>query len=219
MRIAFVGASEVTVATARLLIDRGHEVVIIEKDREQIEELSEELDCSFLHGDGSKPHILREVGPEQTDELFCLTDNDQYNIIASLVGHTLGFSRVVTSIRDADFETICRELGLEDVISPVRTISRYLADIVAGVDILELSTIIKDEARFFNFVVPQGKENPISELDLPQEARVVCFYRDGRFQMAEEDARLQEKDEVVILTHSKNLADLRDRFQPREEDK
>jgi trk system potassium uptake protein TrkA len=45
------------------------------------------------------PNILREVNPEQTDFLFCLTDSDQANVIASLVGRSLGFKRVVTSIR------------------------------------------------------------------------------------------------------------------------
>ena len=39
-----------------------------------IDELSDEMDCSFLQGDGSRPDILREVNPEQTDILFCLTD-------------------------------------------------------------------------------------------------------------------------------------------------
>jgi len=100
MRIAFVGAGELTVRSAELLIKRGHEVIIIENEEEKIDALSEILDCSFLHGDGSKPAILREVGPEQTDVLFCLTNNDQANLISSLVGRSLGFKRVIPSIED-----------------------------------------------------------------------------------------------------------------------
>jgi trk system potassium uptake protein TrkA len=164
MRIVFVGAGELSVNTARLLVERGHEVVIIEADRDRIEELSEELDCSFLRGDGSRPHILREADPKHTDLLFCLTDNDQNNIIASLVGRTLGFSRMVTRIQDPDFETICLELGLEDTIIPARTISRYLADIASGVDILELSTVLKGEARFYYFKVRKEHAGKISDL-------------------------------------------------------
>ena len=57
MRIAFVGAGEVTLRTAELLIARGHQVIIIEKSREKIDEISENFDCSFLNGDGSKPNI------------------------------------------------------------------------------------------------------------------------------------------------------------------
>ncbi len=59
--------------TAEYLIERGNEVVIIERDKKRIDELSEELDCSFLHGDGSKPAILREVNP-QRDRCPILSD-------------------------------------------------------------------------------------------------------------------------------------------------
>ena len=68
-------------------------MIIIESNPEKIEELSDILDCSFLNGDGSKPAILREVGPDQTDVLFCLSDSDQANLISSLVGRSLGFKR------------------------------------------------------------------------------------------------------------------------------
>jgi len=128
MRIVFVGATELTVATARLLTGQGHEVVIVECEMDRIDELEESLDCSFLHGDGTYPHILREAGPEHTDVLFCLTNHAQTNIIASLVGRSIGFERVITSIDDPDFEGVCRELGLEGTILPTRTISRYLAE-------------------------------------------------------------------------------------------
>ncbi len=217
MRVVFIGAGELSLSTARILIKRGYEVVIIEQEREKIDELSDEMDCGFIHGDGSKPAILREVGPKQTDVLFCLTKNDQDNIIAGLVGRSQGFHRVVPSIRDEEFQTICNELGLKDTISPTGTISRYLADMLTGIDFLELSTIIKDEARFFSFTVDKQQEGSIEDLDLPEEAKAVCYYREGNFNIIEGEYTLKADDEVVILTHSKNLSTLQKRFFPKDE--
>jgi trk system potassium uptake protein len=216
MRIAFVGAGEITVRTAELLIERDHEVIVIENNPERIEELSDILDCSFLNGDGSKPAILREVGPDQTEVLFCLSDSDQANLISSLVGRSLGFKRVIPSLQNPEFEVICRELDLKDAIVPSRTISRYLADMVEGVDILELSTVIKGEARFFTFTVDKEKGKRVTELDLPGNARVVCYYREGRFSLADEETRLRKGDEMVILTHSESIPDLTERWNPKE---
>jgi trk/ktr system potassium uptake protein len=219
MRMVFVGASQLTVMTARLLIGRGHEVVIIESEKATIEALSDELDCGFLHGDGSKPAILREAGPEGTDVLFCLTNNDQVNILASLIGRSLGFKRVVPSIKDPELMSICLELGLQDTIIPDQTISRYLADMAVGLDILELSTLIRGEARFFSFVASAADAGTVEALQLPAEARVVCYYRNGEFNLATGGAsKLREGDEVVILTHSKHLASLRERWQPNKVD-
>jgi trk system potassium uptake protein TrkA len=128
MRAVFIGAGALSVAAATLLRDKGEEVVIVEQDKERIDALSEGIDCGFLHGDGSKPAILREADPSGTDVLFALTGNDQANILASLVGRSLGFKRVVTKIEDPELEHICKELGLEDVIVPSRTIGRFLAE-------------------------------------------------------------------------------------------
>jgi trk system potassium uptake protein TrkA len=145
MRIVFVGGTSLAVAAARILTERGHEVVIIDADREKLDALGESLDIGLLLGDGTRPELLREADPGDTDFLFCLTDSDQSNLIASLVGRSLGFRRVVARIEDAEFEHIALELGLEDTVVPARTIGRHLADMVEGSSPLELSAAIKGE--------------------------------------------------------------------------
>lgn len=205
MRAVFVGAGSTAVMAARQLLKRGHEVVVVDSDKERLESLADELDCGFLHGDGSKPAILREAGPEQTDVLFCLTGNDETNILASLVGRSLHFARVVTKIEDPEFEHVCIELGLEDTIVPARTISRYLADMFEGRDPLELSTMIKDEARALSFIVGAEDQGPLAGLDLPEQSRVICVYRDGALILPEEDTSLKAEDEVVVITKRDQL--------------
>jgi trk system potassium uptake protein TrkA len=217
MRAVFIGAGAIAVMTAQTLIKRGHEVVIIERNKERIDALSEELDCGFIYGDGGKPAILREADPERTDFLFCLTGNDQSNIIASLVGKSLGFKRMVTRIEDPEFEHICIGLGLEDTIVPARTIARYLADMFAGHDLLELSAMIKDEARVFSFVVKEEEAGTIDALNLPKDSRVVCCYRDGKFRLPKPEDELRADDEVVVITHSRNVPDLEERWGPRKQ--
>ena len=215
MRTVFVGAGEVSIGTAKALIKKGHEVVIIETDKAKIDELSEEMDCSFLQGDGSQPNILREVNPAQTDFLYCLTDSDQANVIASLVGRSLGFKRVVTRIGDPQFEVICHELGLKDTIIPSRTISRYLGDMVGGTENVDLSAVLKDEARFFTLTAKEEDAVAAKDLKLPADAKVICYYRDGKFSHADEETTFRIGDEVVILTHSKNMPALQERWQPK----
>jgi len=215
MRIVFIGTGIVSIETAKALIKKGHEIVIIETDKAKIDELSEDMDCSFLHGDGSQPNHLREVNPGQTDFLFCLTNSDQVNLIASLVGRSLGFERIVTSIGDPQFESICYELGLKDTINPSRTISRFLVDMASGSKNVELSTIIKDEARFFALIATEKDAVAAKDLKLPADARVICYYRDGKFSHADGETEFRVGDEIVILTHSKNMPLLEERWQQK----
>ena len=215
MRTVFIGAGEVSIETAKALVKKGHEVIIIETAKAKIDELSEEMDCSFLVGDGSHPKLLREVNPAQTDFLFCLADSDQDNIIASLVGRSLGFKRIVTSIGDPQFEDICHVLGLEETIIRSRTISRYLEDMVGGSKETETSAVIKDEARFFTLIAKEEDTVAAKDLKLPADAKVICYYRDGKFSHADEETTFRIGDEVVILAHSKTLPALQERWQPK----
>ncbi len=212
MRAVLIGAGSLTLMTARLLLKHGHEVVIIDDDKERLDSLATELDSGFLCGDGSKPAILHEADPEHTDMLFCLTGNDQTNILASLVGRSLGFERIVTRIEDPELEHICIELGLEDTIIPARTIGRYLADLFEGRDPLELSTMIRDEARVFSFVAHEDDVGKLMDLRLPVQSRVICIYRDDSFVIPETQELIRDGDEVVIITHRKNLPQLEERW-------
>ena len=208
MRVVFVGAGTLALMTARILLKRGHEVVIIESDKALVQELPQQLDCGILQGDGSKPAILREADPNGTDILFCVTGSDQANIIAALVGRSLGFKRVVAKIDDPEFEHICLELGLEDTIIPARTIGRHLADMCEGRDPLELSTMIREEARVVSFVIHEAQLGSIDDLNLPAHSRVVCVYRNDRFILPDASLRLKVDDEVVIITDRDSVAAL-----------
>jgi trk/ktr system potassium uptake protein len=210
MRIVIIGTTAAAVATARMLIGQKHDVVIIEKEKERIDELAEELDCGFLHGDGTRPKLLREAGPDDTDVLLCLTKNDQDNILASLVGRSLGFGEVVTRIADPELEHICTELRLNNTINADQVTARRLVDMVEGRGVVELSTVLRGDARFFVKPIEEHEAGPLAKLKLPADTRVLYGYRDGELLLPSDDTRLREGDDLVLLTHSARLEELKE---------
>lgn len=212
MRVVFVGASSLAVATAEHLLQVEHEVVIIEKDKAVIDALMAQIDCVFIHGNGSKPAILKETGPSSIDVLFCLTKSDEANIIASLVARSLGIKRVITRIEDQEFEHICIELGLKDTIIPTLTNARYLANIAAGRNILELSAVFRGNVRLFSFIADETDEGLVSNLSLPKQTRAIFCYRENMFLPLDSDSRLQKGDEVVLVTTADDYEKLHDKW-------
>lgn len=213
MRVVFVGAGSLGEKTARALVGHGHEVVIVDRDKARLEALSATLDCGLIHGDGTRPAVLREADVAHAEVLLCLTGDDQTNIIAGLVGRSLGAGTVIPRVGDEDFEHICIELGLDRPVIPTRTIARFLADMVEGQDILELSAAIKGEARTFVFVAREEDAVAVQDLGLPDRTRVTHAYRDGELLVATPDLVLAKGDEVVLITHRKDLALLRERWR------
>ncbi len=212
MKVVFIGASSLAVATAKLLLQAGHEAIIIENDKAVIDDLMEKIDCVFVHGNGSKPAILKETDPGTIDILFCLTKSDEANIIASLVARSLGVKRVITRVEDPEFEHICIELGLNDTIIPTLTNARYLANIAAGRNILELSAVIRNNVRLFSFVADETNEGPIGDLGLPKQSRVIFLYRDNVFQPVDPETKLKKDDEVVLVTTTDEYEKLHEKW-------
>ncbi len=125
----------------------------------------------------------------------------------------MAIARVVTKIEDPELEHVCVELGLADSMVPMHTVGRYLADMAEGQNIIEMSDILRGEARIYSFRVSKEQAVPIAELALPSAARPICIYRNGEdFLFAEPDTRLRPEDEVVILTRTGALDTLRERF-------
>lgn len=212
MRIVLIGASTLAVSTANQLLKKGHEVVIIERDESVVEQLGDELDCGFLAGDGSRPAILEEASPENTDFLFCLSDNDQDNIIAAQIGRRMGFDRVVAKIKDAEFEPICAELEIDDIIVPDREIGRSLAALVEGEKAVDLEAAIKDGARFFTVNISEELAGSVEALSLPDKVNPVVYTRGSDSKVINSDTRLEEGDVLLLIAEDSQLDALRQQF-------
>ena len=212
MRTAFIGSNSLTLATASLLLADGHEVIIVERDRNRIDELAERLDAGFIHGDGTAPDVLRDVDPENTGVLFCLLESDQTNLLAALIGRSLGFERVVPKVDQRQFQHIADELGLQDTVLPNQAVAMHLKDLLVGQKSLALSSVIRDDAAVFNFVAGAEETVPVDELDLPKRTRVVCVYRNERFRLPQEVRRIKEGDEVILICARDDLEALTERW-------
>lgn len=213
MRIVFVGGGTKTLASARSLLDGGHEVVIVEQDEERLRALEElDLDCGLVHGDGSRPAVLSELGPKSTDFLFCMSGSDQANILAALAGKSLGFGRVIAKIEDPDFGALCAELGLEDVLIPNQETANAVADRVAGIESVDLAPLLKTGLRFFSFAARSQDEGSVADLDLARGARVLAITRGDEAQLADADTRIQKGDEVYVTCFQDQVKELKERF-------
>lgn len=209
MRFVFIGSNPITLSTARMMLEEGFDVVIIERDKDRAEELTDMFDCGILHGDGSAPEILEQADPQSTTALFSLLDNEQTNIIVALLARSLKFKRVIPLVSDSIFEKICTELGLEDTVAPNREVARNLINMIKGEKNLDLSALIHLDAEVYSFIVTENEAIQFSEFELPQDYRIICIYRNDKMLLPHETESLVEDDEVLLITHTEHLPALK----------
>ncbi len=74
LRVVIVGGGHVGYHTAVRLENRGHDVVIVEKDEDRVDFLTEQYVATVIHGEGGRPSVLRQTDLERTDVVAALTN-------------------------------------------------------------------------------------------------------------------------------------------------
>ena len=88
--------------------------------------------------------------------------------------------------------------------------ARRLVDLVEGRGVVELSTVLRGDARFFVMPVTEDEAGPLSELQLPSGTRVLYGYHEDELFLPEDDTRLRAGDDLVLLTNSEQLKEWKD---------
>ncbi len=218
MRLVFAGASNLVIRTVEQLnAQTRHDIIIIENDAALIDSLNDQLNAAFIQGDASLPSILKEANPPACDFFFASTDRDESNMIAALTARALGYKRVVVIIKEESYEPICQELGLEEIIIPLRTVRGDIINIIDGERERHLSDYIRGDLRLFSYRVPSDAEpQSLAGLALPKDSKPVVIYDDRDTPRAlKDDMLIQPGDEVVLLTNSSALKILEKNFSKK----
>ena len=103
MRIFIVGAGQVGYHIASSLVTEGHDLVIIEKNRDNAKAMEKILDVLAVTGDGCDPTLLKRRGVGTADLFFAVSNNDAANLLAALTAKRLGAKRCVVRLGDPKY--------------------------------------------------------------------------------------------------------------------
>ena len=187
-------------------IERDHEWVkakIIEADRERAEQISGMLERTMIiNGNVLDPEILEESNISATDTVVAVTNDDETNILASLLAKRSGCKRAITLINSGTYEPLINSLGIDVVVSPHNiTVSTILQHVRRGrihsVHTLRegFGELIEAEALETSDLV--GK--PLKEIKLPQGVLLGAIVRDGEMICPRGSTVVQAKDRVVLF--------------------
>jgi trk system potassium uptake protein TrkA len=200
MRIVILGGSRFGVAIAEEMMDAEHEVVIIDKRRERLEQLAEVLDCGFMEGDGTMPGVLREVFRDENDVFVAVANASEDNILASVVARSVGFGRVIPQIMSSELLEVCRELELEDVINPHATVAESIAEALEDRAAIDHETALNKQLALKRVHIPaRHAGKTFGDLDLPGKVKGVALIRGEEETLLNHDTELQEDDHLLLV--------------------
>ena len=218
-----IGGGDVALYLAKMLMNSGIQVRIIEKDLHRCEELADLLPkATIIHGDGSDKDLLEEEGIRTMESIVCLTGIDEENVVLSLFAKTCGVRKIITKVNRVAFEEVFENLDLDTMISPMNiTAERILQYVRAmqnsfGSNIETLHRMMDDQAEALEFKIRDNFTNtdiPLSQLPLKKGVLVGGINRNGRIILPRGSDVIRRGDTVVIITTLKGLNDISDVFE------
>jgi trk system potassium uptake protein TrkA len=218
MRIIIAGASALGIDLANNLIARGHEIILIERNAEKAQELAESMDCTVINAEATRPEILEKAEIEKAQAVVACTGHDQDNIIIGLIARTSNVPEIIIKTDSAELMTVAKKLGFRHVVNPSQATSVIIADTLRGLDVIELSTLVRGEVRFTSLIVAEKAAGPnILDLSLPLKTAAIGLYRGPNFIPYPENPSLQAGDELLFATTTEAEDKLREMFCENEE--
>jgi trk system potassium uptake protein TrkA len=214
MFVIIVGGGKTGSYLARLLLDGGHEVKVIE-DRPMIfERLKDELPVDTLVcGDGSSPSVLEATGIKKAQVLAAVTGEDEANLVVTTLGKfEFKVQRTIARVNNPKNAWLFTpEMGVD--------VSLNQADVLAGLIIEEMSlgdmmTLLKLRKGEYSLVeekvhptaVAAGKM--IREISFPSECVVAAIIRRNKLLIPRGDTVFQPGDEVLAVVHTSQTKQL-----------
>lgn len=203
-RIMIVGGGNIG-ATLASRLEKNYQVKVIERSYERCRTLSDVLeDTIVLHGSGNDLSLLQQENIENTDVFCALTENDESNIMMSMLAKRLGAQKVITLIANSAYaDLISQEIDI--AISPQQiTISSLLAHVRRG-DINAVHSLRRGAAEAIELTAHGDSSSSkvvgrrLDTLNLPPGTTVGAILRDDKVLIAHGHIVVEENDHVILF--------------------
>jgi trk system potassium uptake protein len=214
MRIAIAGAGNVGTYVASDLLSKGHEIVLIEQNRDLVETLSPELDASWIVGDACELYTLDACVLSSCEVMVAATGDDEDNLVISLLAkQEFAVPRVVARVNHPDNEWLFTESwGVDVAVSTPHLLTSLVEEAVSIGDLVRLLKLEQGKVALLEVTLAQGSPADgvtIEDLKMPPDCTIVAVVRDRHVIPPGPETPLRAGDEVLALATTEAEVDLR----------
>src|ERR687892_1105812 len=203
MYIIIVGAGKVGWNLARELIDKGHEISLIENERNRYLTVEQELEHNVQYGDASELWVLERAGISRADMVIAVTGDDEDNmLICQVAKEKYLVERIIARVNNPRNREHFELLGIRPVVSATDLILRLIEHEVPRYGLVHLLDLPEQRLEIIELVVAEDAPaagRRVAELALPDGALVISILRDGRGVVSKADTVVPARAEVLVV--------------------
>ncbi|MEA2301563.1 MAG: trk/ktr system potassium uptake protein [Solirubrobacteraceae bacterium] len=203
MYVIVAGAGKVGWNLARELIDKGHEVTLLEANRRRYLVVEEELEHAVQYGDATELWVLQRAGISRTDLVIAVTGDDEDNMLVCQVAKEKYLcERVIARVNNPRNLQHFRLLGIQPVVSATDLILRLIESEVPRYGLVHLLALEEERLEIIELeVLPEAPAagSRVADLRLPEGNLVISVLRGGHGFVPKADTVIEAGDKVLLV--------------------
>lgn len=202
-RVLLVGGGNLGLRLAKALEGMSIHTKLIEKDPNRCRELAEHLDkVVVLQGDGSDQGLLQEENIQDMDVVATLTEDEETNILTSLLAKRMGAQKTVTRINKFSYFPLVSAIGLDHIVSSRLAAINSILQYVRRGKVLSAMALKGEEAEALEAVALETSDivgKPLQQIPFPKGALVVSIIRGDEVIIPTGDSVIVPQDRIIIF--------------------
>lgn len=214
MKVIIVGGGQVGAYLASLLLERGHEIKVIDLREARMPFLRRSLpgDC-VIHGNGADPKVLEAAGICSADVVAAVTGADETNlVVATLAKLEYGVRRVVGRVNNPKNAWLFdATMGVDAALNQADLMAHLVAEEMTMGDMMTLLKLHGGQYSLVERIVDPASAvagRSVKEIGLPVECVLVAVLRESELLLPRGDTVLLAEDKIVAIAHTSQLQTL-----------
>jgi len=204
--VVIIGGGNVGMMLAENLEAIKIKTKIIEKDYKRCQELAEKLKRTLIiNGDGTNLKLLDEEEIGSCDVMVSVTNNDEKNLLCSLLAKQLGVKRVISRVSKVVNTPLFEKVGIDVAISAKTSAINEVKNDLAETDVDILATVEQGQGEVLEIIVlPEFDSKKIMDLKLPAPAIIAVIQRKNSIIIPKGNIEIKADDDLIIFTTSED---------------
>lgn len=212
MKILIIGDGKIGSILAEQLSREKHEVTLVDRSGNQLDQSNNELDVMVVEGNGASQAVQLEAGADTADLVIACTGEDERNLLCCLIAKKLGARHTIARVRSPlyveELSLIQDDLGLSMTINPEEACATEMARVLRFPSAIKIDTFAKGRVEILKTSVMAG--SPLDGLVLKDISKfranvLICAVERGEREVIipSGDVQLRAGDKISVVASPK----------------
>jgi trk system potassium uptake protein TrkA len=216
--IIIIGAGKVGWNLARELLEKDHEVTVIENNRRRYLTVEQELEHNVQYGDASELWVLERAGVQRADLVIAVTGDDEDNmLICQVAREKYMVKQIIARVNNPRNRQHFDLLGIKPSVSATDLILRLIEHEVPEYGLVHLLDLPEERLEIIEMLLGADSQvtgRKVADLEMPEGSLLISVLRGGRGFVPGPDTVLEAGDEVLAVLDPGLEDDLKSFFGP-----